>query len=494
MNILNLETISNDQAHARVIDIIPGIKHLVAGVLIEGSIPQRVTPPWDLERSVSFNASEVENFTRAISAAHAAFEQRRRNPMSAREVLMLMAQKVRENQEEMALIIAFETGKLIPAARMESAATAASLDYWANAQIPEPTETVANGSTTRVVRKPLGVIAAITPFNMPVLMMANKIGAALITGNTVVCKPSPSAPLSPLYFAGLVAEVVPDGWVNILAGEDEAGVLLSTSPQVALVSFTGSIDVGKAIMRSAAGTLKRLQLELGGNDAAIIGPGADLDVAVPQIFRGAFGSSGQACVAVKRVYTHSSQAEEVTRRLSELARQVRAGSPFDPTSTAPALTTAAQYERIETLLDDALNNGACIAFEGDRSRTSGYFMNPSVVSQISNGTMLVDQEQFGPVLPVITYEDPDEVVRLANEGPFGLGATVWSDDEEFLETMTHQLNTGMLWLNGLGRPDPSVPFGGVKESGIGREGGLAGIDAFCELIAVTRFPTTQAKD
>lgn len=494
MNILNLETLTDDQAAALVSDVAPGLKHLVAGGLMEGDIPQRVVPPWDLNRGVTFNAAGITSFTHAISAARAAFEGRCRNPLSARGVLRLMACKVRENQEELALLIAFETGKLIPAARMESAATAASLDYWANAQIPDPEETMAKGSTTRLTRRPVGVVAAITPFNMPVLMMANKIGAALITGNTIVCKPSPIAPLSPLYFAGLIAESVPEGWVNILAGEDTAGILLSTSPDVALVSFTGSIDVGKAIMRSAAGTLKRLHLELGGNDAAIVGPDADLDTAIPQIFRGAFGSSGQACVAVKRVYAHSSQADEVTQRLSQLARQVRVGSPFDTESTAPVLATAAQYERVEELLEDARSQGAHIAFEGERTKASGYFMNPSIVSQISNGTRLVDHEQFGPILPVVAYENTDQLIRLANDGPYGLGATVWSDEEEFLETMTHQLNTGMLWLNGLGRPDPSIPFGGVKESGIGREGGLAGIDAFCELAAITRYPSMQVKD
>lgn len=487
-----LDELTAAQAADTVRNISQDLRHLVGGQLIEGSVPGEVRAPWDRELGIDYLLADSGTVAAAIQAAATAFRAGIGPMHERRQVLSAMAAEVRAHQDELALLIAFETGKLLPSATMEAAASASSLTYWSGVEVPTEVTEDGAGGTTSLVRRPLGVVAAITPFNMPVLMMVNKIGAALITGNSIVCKPSPATPLSALHFARVISNAVPPGWVNVVAGEDSAGPILSESPDVAMVSFTGSIAVGKQIMRAAASTLKRVQLELGGNDPAIVGPDADLDVVVPQIFRGAFGSSGQACVAIKRVYAHESIVDDVARRLVVLAEATRVGNPFDPGTTAPALTTEAQFDRVQDLLMSARKAGADIAYEGKRSKSPGLFMQPSIVTGISNGTPLVDEEQFGPVLPVVPYGSVDEVIRLANDGPHGLGATLWSNDEEFLALVTQGLHTGMVWVNGLGRPNPSIPFGGAKESGLGREGGLAGIDAFCELVAITRYGAQPA--
>jgi acyl-CoA reductase-like NAD-dependent aldehyde dehydrogenase len=303
----------------------------------------------------------------------------------------------------------------------------------------------------------------------------------------VVCKPSPHTPLTALHFARLVADLVPPGVINIVCGGDDAGPALTSSDGVDMVTFTGSVGVGKAIMASAAGTLKRVQLELGGNDPAIVFGDVNLEDVVPKIFQAAFGSSGQACVAVKRVYAHQSIAGEVVRRLAELARTSSPGSPYTEGATMPALTTRGQYELMHRLLEDSRRRGADIAFEGSSTDQGGYFAQPSIVAGLDSGAPLVEEEQFSPILPVVPFGSAEEVLDAANSGRFGLGATVWTEDATTAQYLMEQLETGMVWINGLGRPNPSVPFGGAKESGIGREGGQLGLDAFTELKSVTVY-------
>ncbi|GAA4430902.1 aldehyde dehydrogenase family protein [Georgenia halophila] len=488
--------VSRDTAVEEVYELASGVasgaRHLIGGEVVDGTVAATVRAPWNRQLAVDYRIVDSATVRDAVAAARRAFDEGTGDHGRRRDVLLAMANSARSIQDELAVIIAFETGKLMRSATMEAAGVAASLEYWATVQPRTEALSSDDAHTTELVRKPLGVVAAITPFNMPVLMMANKVGAALSTGNTVVCKPSPAAPLAALRLAGAVADVVPAGWVNIVAGDDDAGPVLSSSPDVAMVSFTGSAAVGKSIMQAAAGTLKRLQLELGGNDAAIIGPDADLATAIPEIFRSAFGSSGQACVAAKRVYAHQSVADDVAERLARLAEETRVGHPFDDQATAPVLTTEAQYDKVEELLE-GVRGKSKILFEGRRSKTTGFYMQPSIVTGISNGSPLVDEEQFGPVLPVVCYSSTAEAIELANATTYGLGATVWSEDEAFIAEVVPRLETGMVWVNGLGMPHPSVPFGGVKESGVGREGGEAGVDAFTELVTVTQYRPAPGK-
>lgn len=460
--------------------------HLINGQLVEGSVEAVVTAPWDHSLTVHYAQAAVDEVHEAIAAARAAFRKlRKEGGGQPSHWLLAIADRLESEQEEFATLISFENGKLQPAARGEAAGAAASLRYWAGLK---PSEEIIDSSSThetRLLRSPLGVVAAITPFNMPLLMMVNKIGAALVAGNTVVCKPSPHTPLTAMYFARLVADIVPAGVINIVCGGDDAGPALTSSADVDMVTFTGSVGVGKAIMASAATTLKRVQLELGGNDPAIVGAGVDLDEVVPKIFQAAFGSSGQACVAVKRVYAHHSIADEVAHRLAEIASKARPGSPYEHDATMPALTTRGQFELMRRLLEDSRSRGARVVFEGHTTDAGGYFAQPTIVTGLSDGAPLVEEEQFSPILPVVAFTHVDDIIEAINRGRFGLGATVWTEDAKMANHVTEQLESGMVWVNGLGRPNPAIPFGGAKESGVGREGGQLGLDAFTELKSAT---------
>lgn len=475
------------EAHDAVRELTLKAGHLIDGQLVDGTVPATVTAPWDHSLSIEYNQVTVDEVAAAVAAARNAFRQLRRTGGRPKEWLLAIADRLEAEQENFATLICFESGKLQPSARMEAAGAVFSLRHWAGMELSEDVIDASPTHETRLVRSPLGVVAAITPFNMPLLMMVNKIGAALVAGNTVVCKPSPHTPLTALHFARLVADLVPPGVVNIVGGGDDAGPALTTSDGVDMVTFTGSVGVGKAIMASAAGTLKRVQLELGGNDPAIVFADVDLDDVVPKIFQAAFGSSGQACVAVKRVYAHHSIADDVAQRLAELARTSSPGTPYTDGATMPALTTRGQYELMHRLLEDSRQRGAHIIFEGASSDEGGYFAQPSIVTGLGSGAPLVEEEQFSPILPVVPFSSAEEVVDAANSGRFGLGATVWTEDAGTAQYLMEQLETGMVWINGLGRPNPSVPFGGAKESGIGREGGQLGLDAFTELKSVTFY-------
>lgn len=475
------------QAHENVRALTLKAGHLVGGQLLDGTVPTTVTAPWDHSLNVEYNQVTADEVAQAVASARDAFRQLRRAGGQPKEWLLSIADRLEAEQDNLATLISFESGKLQPAARAEAAGAVMGLRHWASMEAAEDLIDASPVHETRLIRSPLGVVAAITPFNMPLLMMVNKIGAALMAGNTVVCKPSPHTPLTALHFARLVADLVPPGVINIICGGDDAGPTLTSSDEVDMITFTGSVGVGKAIMASAARTLKRVQLELGGNDPAIVFNDVDLDDVVPKIFQAAFGSSGQACVAVKRVYAQRSIADEVVTKLTDLARASRPGTPYTDGATMPSLTTLAQYELMHRLLEDSRRRGADIAFEGTSTDQGGYFAQPSIVSGLDSGAPLVEEEQFSPILPVVPFDSADEVVEAANSGRFGLGATVWTEDKATASYITEQLETGMVWINGLGRPNPSVPFGGAKESGIGREGGPLGLDAFSEIKSVTVY-------
>lgn len=475
------------KAHDAVRGLTLKAGHLIDGQLVDGTVPATVTAPWDHTLRVEYNQVTVDEVAQAVAGARNAFRKLRRTGGQPKDWLLAIAERLEAEQENFAALISFESGKLQPAARAEAAGAVFSLHHWAAMELAEDIIDLSPAHETRLVRSPLGVVAAITPFNMPLLMMVNKIGAALMAGNTVVCKPSPHTPLTAMHFARLVADLVPAGVINVVCGGDDAGPALTSSDGVDMITFTGSVGVGKAIMASAAGTLKRVQLELGGNDPAIVFADVDLDEVVPKIFQAAFGSSGQACVAVKRVYAHRSIANEVVRRLADLARAARPGTPYTDGATMPALTTRGQYELMHRLLEDSRRRGADIAFEGSSTDQGGYFAQPSIVAGLGSGAPLVEEEQFSPILPVVPFASAEEVVDAANSGRFGLGATVWTENSTTARYLMEQLETGMVWINGLGRPNPSVPFGGAKESGIGREGGQLGLDAFTEIKSVTFY-------
>ena len=331
-----------------------------------------------------------------------------------------------------------------------------------------------------VVRKPVGVVAAITPWNAPILILCEKIATALLLGNTVVAKPSPFTSLATLALGELWKDIVPPGVLNIVAGGDELGAALVNHPTVRMVSFTGSVAAGQQIARSAGASLKNILLELGGNDAAIVLPDVDVDTVAEQIFNIAFLMSGQTCAAIKRLYVHRSIFEPMVAALARLAEADQparngADGALDP------LTTLPQYQRVRMILDDAIERGAHAAAGGHALDRDGYFMAATILTDVTTDMKVVAEEQFGPLLPVIPFDDVDDAIAAANATEYGLSGSIWTSNIAMGAELASRLDCGTTCVNSHAEVAPHIPFGGTKISGAGRTGGRQGLDAYAEL-------------
>ncbi|WP_258393713.1 aldehyde dehydrogenase family protein [Halomonas sp. SL1] len=428
------------------------------------------------------NMASVEQLDQAVSAARRAFATWRQTPDAERRRLMhRIADRLDEHADELAGIIVQEQGKPLALAQMEVGAAAAWTRYNADLEIPEPLLEDSDSRQVSASRKPLGVVASITPWNWPLMIAIWHIMPALRTGNTVVSKPSGLTPLNTLRLVELINEVLPAGVVNVVMGEAEIGSAISAHEDIDKVIFTGSTPTGQRIMTNASGNLKRLTLELGGNDAAIVLPDTDLDTVAERIFDTAFINMGQTCAALKRLYVHESQYEAMCSRLAELAARQKVGDGFDPDTTFGPVQNADQHRLVSALVEDARANGGRIVCGGEAPRGPGYFYPPTIVADVSNGHRLVDEEQFGPVLPVVAYRDLEQAVSMANDGAFGLGGSVWGSDLELANRLATQLECGTVWINNHAEVLPNIPFGGSKMSGIGVEFGLEGLLEYTQL-------------
>ena len=322
---------------------------------------------------------------------------------------------------------------------------------------------------------PLGVVGGITPWNFPVLLALWKVAPALIAGNTFVLKPTPYTPLTALRFGQIAQSVLPAGVLSVLSGGDQLGPQMTNHPDVAKISFTGSTETGKHVLRSAAGTVKRVTLELGGNDAAIVLPDADYKAIIPQLFWGAFGNQGQWCVGIKRLYIHRSFHADFVAAFVDYAKTVKVGDGLDPEVGLGPVQNKMQFDKLKTFLDDIKANGQKIAFGGDIDETqSGYFFPITVVDNPPENSKIVQEEQFGPIIPIIVYDDIDDAVNRANASIYGLGGSVWGRDTEAAVAVANRVEAGMVWVNEIHTQGVDIPFGGHKQSGIGTEQGHEG--------------------
>jgi len=329
------------------------------------------------------------------------------------------------------------------------------------------------------VRSALGVVAAITPWNFPVIMMVTKLAPALLAGNTVVVKPAPTTPLTTLKVGELCAEIFPAGVVNVLADANDLGTALTSHPDVAKIAFTGSTATGRKVMASAAATLKRLTLELGGNDAAIVLDDVNPQEIAPKLFFAAMVNSGQVCLAAKRVFVHESIYDAVCAELGKLAKAAKVGNGLEEGVEFGPLQNRMQFEKVTAILDDARAQGKIIA-GGERHQGPGFFIQPTIVSGLPDSARLVCEEQFGPVMPVLKYSNLDEAIARANTSEYGLGATVWSASPERAYEVALKLDTGTVWINKHLDLPPDVPYGGTKQSGYGVELGQQGLEEFTQ--------------
>jgi acyl-CoA reductase-like NAD-dependent aldehyde dehydrogenase len=342
-----------------------------------------------------------------------------------------------------------------------------------------PVDVTEDSDTRRIEvhHVPLGVVCAIVPWNFPVLLASWKIGPALMAGNTLVLKPSPFTPLCTLRIGELVRDSFPAGVINIISGGDALGPLMTAHPGFAKISFTGSTATGRRVMESAAKDLKRITLELGGNDAAIVLPDVDVDAVAAQLFEGAFHNTAQVCVATKRLYIHADIYDRLRDRLHQLARDLPVGDGAEQGNRYGPIQNEPQYRRVLALLDDARANGLTL-LEGGPVPEKGYFVPLTLVDNPPEDSRVVVEEAFGPVLPLLKFTDIDDVVARANDSDYGLAGAVWSADVEAATAIAHRLDTGTVWINQNLQSTPFTPLAGAKQSGFGQENGVPGLLEF----------------
>lgn len=417
----------------------------------------------------------------AMEAASEAFREWRVDETPRRALLLRIAEEIEALSEWLAKILTLEQGKPLAKAREEIHVAATWFRF--TAELPIPTEVVQDDDRARIEvhRRPLGVVAAITPWNYPFTLAAWKVAPALLAGNTVVLKPSPFTPLCTLALGELVRSILPPGVLNVVSGGDDLGAWMTTHPAVRKISFTGSVATGKRVAAVAADDLKRVTLELGGNDAAIVLDDVDSAEVTERLFWGAFTNSGQVCSAIKRLYVPRSRHDEIVERLAERAGRTRLGHGLDPDTELGPLNNEPQLERIVHLANEARRSGGTFATGGSAIDGRGYFFAPTIVTGLDDAAPLVAEEQFGPILPVLAYDDVEEAIVRANDTTYGLSGSVWSSRPDRAAEVAARLECGTTWVNQHMTILPHVPFGGLKWSGVGVENGPWGLLEFTDV-------------
>lgn len=423
----------------------------------------------------------------AISAAESAFDAWRTTSGAERSRLMHRLADILEREaDELAYLESADNGKLLRETSTQARFTVRNYRFFAGAadKIYGHTIPLDAWETFDYTRKePVGVAVLITAWNSPMQLLANKLAPALAAGCTVVIKPSEIAPLTTLRLADLVEEAgFPPGVINIVTGGKEAGVALTTDPRAGRISFTGSVETGKAIARSAADVLVPVTLELGGKGANIVFEDADLDRAVPGVIAGIFAAGGQTCIAGSRLLVHEAVAETVISRISEIARQIRIGDPTDPDTQMGPVASTVQRDRILAMIADAKTDGAQLAAGGgapeDDTLAGGAFVEPTIFTKVAPDSRLAQEEVFGPVLAVTTFSSDEEAVDIANGTDFGLASGLWTQNVQRAHRVAKDLIAGTVWINTYRYSAAQAPFGGVKQSGYGRERGLEALDEY----------------
>lgn len=456
-------------------------KLLIDGKMVVGEGELDVINPATEEVFATCSRASKAQLDQAVEAAGRAFVSWSRTPIEERRAkLIQVADIAAAHAEELGQILTREQGKPLKDAIAEIYGFSVFTRRFAEMDLP--VEVLEDSETRRVEahRVPLGVIGAIVPWNFPIVLLGFKFAPSLLAGNTLVVKPAPTTPLTTLRLAELIREVFAPGVVNVLADASDLGPLITAHPGIRKVSFTGSTATGAKVMEGAAGTLKRVTLELGGNDAGLVLGDVDPKVVAPKLFQAAFGNCGQICIAMKRLYAEDSIYDALCDELVEIAKATSVGDGLDESSMLGPLQNKAQFEKVKGLIEEAASQGKIIA-GGNVPDRPGYFIEPTLVRDIEEGTRLVDEEQFGPVLPIIRFSDADEALERINRCDQGLGGSIWSEDLEKAGRLARSLEAGTVWINKHGELDPAIPFGGSKLSGLGTELGRAGLEEFTQL-------------
>lgn len=454
---------------------------IIDGKRVETPTTFPVKNPFDESLVADSPQGTVELLDKAVAAARKALPGWSALSQDARSAkLMEIADLIEKNHKELAELITLEQGKPQGGmgANMEVGGAAVWTRVTAGLRLPE--ETIQDDDKGKILirRKPVGVVGSITPWNWPMMIAVWHVMPAILIGCTVVIKPSPYTPLSTLRLVELMNSVLPPGVINVVTGDADVGNRMSAHPGIDKVVFTGSINTGRKVMSGAATTLKRVTLELGGNDAGIILPGTKIDPLLEKLFWGCFINAGQTCAALKRLYVHSSQYEEVVKKFAEYASKIPVGNGMDPNTLIGPLNNKMQFDKVASYVDEARARGARVVLGGQKPKGPGYIYPLTVIADATDDMLVVKEEQFGTVIPIIKYDTVDEAVRRANSLEVGLGGSVWGDDPQEAAKTAARLECGTAWVNQHGGLHPMAPFGGVKCSGIGVEFNVDGLKEY----------------
>ncbi|UVK41175.1 aldehyde dehydrogenase family protein [Mesorhizobium sp. AR10] len=471
------------------------MKMLIGGKWVDAAAGQtfsRSSPGNGMEVGI-YPEAGAEDVDRAVAAARSAFDAGEWPYMAAEDrarILTRTAELIRKNAHRIALIETLESGKVISQARAEMDWSANLWDYCAGVARTlhgDSHNNLGPNLIANVMREPIGVVSIITPWNFPLLIISQKLPFALAAGCTAIVKPSEFTPGTTLILGELLMEAgLPDGVVNIVTGHGHpAGQRMLDHPGVDMISFTGSTAVGKIAVQSSAQQLKKVSLELGGKNAQIVFADANLEEAADAIIEGAFKNAGESCNCGARLLVERSIHDELVQRVAKRARTVKVGDPLDPEAQIGAIISPAQLDKIVGFVSRAREGGAGVLLgEGRVPSDSGLYVYPSILTGVDPQMEVANNEIFGPVLSVIPFDTPTEAVAIANQTDFGLSVAVWTSDYERAVAMTRRLQAGTVWVNTYSSGPAELPFGGYKQSGIGRENGRAGVEEFTELKTV----------
>jgi aldehyde dehydrogenase (NAD+) len=427
-----------------------------------------------------------EQLDEAVAAARAAFPAWSARPIEERKALLVkLGERLTAEADTLMRLLTQEQGK--PHADAQFEVLGAGMWCQATAMLDLPVvvneDTEERLSTTR--RVPVGVVGAIAPWNFPLMLAIWKLAPALLAGNTVVLKPSPFTPLTSLRLGELTRDIFPAGVINVVTGGDNLGPWMTAHPDIDKISFTGSSAAGKKVMQSASATMKRLTLELGGNDAAIVLPDVDVAAVAKDLFWAGFRNSGQICVATKRLYVHADVYDALAEALVVVSKTIRMGDGAEQGVELGPIQNRMQYHRVCGLIDDARANGQTFLIGGEVPKGPGYFVPVTIVDNPPEDARVVQEEAFGPVLPMMKFNDIDDVVQRANASIYGLAGSVWSSDPDKAMAVASRLQCGTVWINEVQHLTPFVTFGGHGQSGFGVENGVEGLLEYTNAQTVT---------
>ncbi|HCJ44874.1 MAG TPA: aldehyde dehydrogenase [Erythrobacter sp.] len=465
-------------------------KNLIDGKMVDNGEWLEVLNPATEQVVGRVPSCGKEELDSAVAAARRAFTQWKKTTAEERQqVVQGIAAAIKENADELYRLLTSEQGKPHAQAQQEIYGAAGLAAAQSTLTLDDVINQDDDTRLSRTRRVPVGVVGGIVPWNFPIMMAIQKIVPALVAGCTIVLKPSPFTPLTTLRVAELIKDVVPAGTVNIITGEDTLGPLITEHPDIDKITFTGSTATGKKIMEGASGDLKRITLELGGNDASIVLPDADVQKVAEQLFWSSFSNAGQVCIAAKRIYIHEDIYDDLSKAIADYAKTVVVGDGSQQGTGVGPIQNKKQYERVLDLIQDAKDNGYKFLTGGDKDPSgTGYYVPITILDNPPEDARIVAEEQFGPVMPLMKFASVDEVIERANNSEYGLAGAVWTKDTDKGVEIAEQLETGTVWINEFMQLSPFAPFGGHKQSGFGAEYGIDGLKEFTypQVITVKR--------